>query len=387
MRWTSKQDAIAFSQKMGMPIDKNDKHIPCGHWHKVADLLAPVGKIYFHDVLNPYPSIVEFYNMTQTRRLALNSLDVTYGACAGIDDVKGRGYWKVQNYIIAEIDLATMTVLRRISTTDIVLGVQVDQKNQLLYYNTRNNPAGNKGRLWKINLSDGLEVGYCDSGSNNNWLVLGPIKIDLLNNKMYGSLAFTDMLLARYNLTAFTYQDSISLFSYGSCAHAVRPEIGLVFSGNNSNAPKFWRITMSPFAVADSVLPEPDSAIIPRSVNYDSIGEYAYFGPYANPCMIYKWHRTGGAVTTLAFNSDGSYSGWDSLVVDEKERKLYFGLHCAGTGKPRLVIVDLDLFTVLDTFYRDDVAKRGPLHCGLYYESKTSGANLISDEPQVWSLP
>lgn len=39
-RWTLGQDAIDFSNNLGMPIDKASEHTPCGHWHKVP-IVAP----------------------------------------------------------------------------------------------------------------------------------------------------------------------------------------------------------------------------------------------------------------------------------------------------------------------------------------------------------
>ena len=33
-RWTNRRNAIAFSEDVGNPIDVENQHIPCGHWHK-----------------------------------------------------------------------------------------------------------------------------------------------------------------------------------------------------------------------------------------------------------------------------------------------------------------------------------------------------------------
>jgi alpha-tubulin suppressor-like RCC1 family protein len=44
--WTNKADAVAFSEAIGLVVDRTDKHVPCGHWHRAGNQYLAQPNLY-----------------------------------------------------------------------------------------------------------------------------------------------------------------------------------------------------------------------------------------------------------------------------------------------------------------------------------------------------
>lgn len=322
------------------------------------------GFVYYHDL--SIPAIIEFKNGVETRRLTLGVADNQGGTSAALDTINGKGYWKVQNTVILEVDLENMVELRRYDAVSAynLKGLAIDMASRILYYTNR---------TLSISELNGIHI--------DDWTSIGsPIVLDgalgVISPLIFEPL-YRNLYTFQYSAWSRVYQrdvDGVEALMYAdvwpSSIHSIfsAAEEGVLFVGGDAANGATIKKLEIPVLGAIIQHEAPDVGI-PSSVYsgaYDAVNGFAYFVTYSVPCFLIKWPIGAGDVQTLQLSDDGSYSALYSTVISVRDKKLYIGMHCIAEDDFRLIIVDLNTFVISSVLTK--TSGDGSLTCGLCYE-------------------